>query len=608
MDNDIIVGLAGHIDHGKTSLIKALNGFDGDESPQEKERGITLDISFSHLRTPSRTITLIDVPGHHKLVKNMIAGAFGIDVLLLVIASDDGIMPQSIEHLEIANFLGIQKAICVITKVDLPQNLALRSQVLDLFARFSNISLEAILSFSIYEPKLRLELLNVLDSIHKPQKTPAHFFRYYIDRSFSLPGVGSVVSGGVVSGGIEVGQKVFVCELQRELQVRSLQMHHKNLSHASFSHRVGINLANIPSKKLKRGYLLTQRGFMRGFDRIDVVLYPLVKQDLHNLKVQFYIGTKCCHAKILVLQREQGQIFATLQTDKKIYSIFGERFVLRDEEKNIAGGRILCPITDPIKKSQKIPLLHSLLSKNFVESFGRILLAHKRGFGLICASQRFCLTQEEALKIAALVPNSVLDSKNLILYHQEALGEIASLVRKIYAKNPFALLSSKSLSSKIPWASPLILESALQDLCKNQEISKNKGLFVSKNNSIKDLQSYVREKLYENLLSCGKTPKAPSHLYALLDIDPSIGAYALKKLCKAQKITRLEKNVFLPTITLNHILKEMRDLLEKYHFLDLAILKKEWGISRKYLIAYLDYFDQFQDIKNQEGKRVLRYV
>ncbi|MFG5109101.1 GTP-binding protein, partial [Campylobacter lari] len=179
-----IVGLGGHIDHGKTSLIKALNGFDGDESLQEKERGITLDISFSELKLPRRRVAFIDVPGHHKLVKNMIAGAFGIDVLLLVVASDDGIMPQTIEHLEIANFLGIQKAICVITKCDLVRDSthleSLKKEIEQVFATFKNISLERILDFSIYNKSSQEKILTILDSIIKPQKSDKGFFRYYI--------------------------------------------------------------------------------------------------------------------------------------------------------------------------------------------------------------------------------------------------------------------------------------------------------------------------------------------------------------------------------------------------------------------------------------------
>ena len=152
MENDIIVGLAGHIDHGKTSLIRALNGFDGDSLEEEKRRGITLDLSFSNLTLPNRNVAFIDVPGHEKLVKNMIAGAFGIDVLCLVVASDDGLMPQSFEHLHIADILGIQSCFCVLSKVDKvdSQTLAKRKSEIESAFKGLNIKLEGIFEFSAF--------------------------------------------------------------------------------------------------------------------------------------------------------------------------------------------------------------------------------------------------------------------------------------------------------------------------------------------------------------------------------------------------------------------------------------------------------------------------
>ncbi|MCE3040228.1 selenocysteine-specific translation elongation factor [Helicobacter anatolicus] len=612
MDNDIIVGLGGHIDHGKTSLIKALNGFDGDESLQEKERGITLDISFSELKLPRRRVAFIDVPGHHKLVKNMIAGAFGIDVLLLVVASDDGIMPQTIEHLEIANFLGIQKAICVITKCDLVRDSthleSLKKEIEQVFATFKNISLERILDFSIYNKSSQEKILTILDSIIKPQKSDKGFFRYYIDRSFSLKGIGSVVSGSVVSGSIEVGQKIFICELQKEVSVRSLQMHNQQIRQAFPSHRVAINLSGINSAELQRGFLLTQKGFMRGFDRIDVILYGLSDENIHNKTLYFFIGAKKCRARVVILKQDSKGSFATLCLEEKIFAIFKECFILRDETSNVAGGKVLNPITDPIKKSQKILLLEALLQEDFATAFYEITQAHKRGFGLISATQRFGLTHEDALEIARDIKDAFLDSRNLVLYHQESLALIEKEVLQIFTKNPLALLSAKSLALKIVWASEWVLDHILNQLLEQGKIEKNNGLFIAKDNKIKDLQAYVSDKIFTLLLQEGKTPQAPYNLYDSLDIDREIGDRAFKKLCAAQKVVRLQHNLFIPSVILQNIVTSLRDLIQKYGYVDLMVLKQEWGISRKYLIAYLDYLDRFDDIINQEGRRMLRYA
>lgn len=612
MDNDIIVGLGGHIDHGKTSLIKCLNGFDGDESIQEKERGITLDISFSDLKTPKRNIAFIDVPGHQKLIKNMIAGAFGIDVLLLVVACDDGIMPQTIEHLEIANFLGIKQAICVITKVDLCEDEErfnnLYQDVKGLFDNFKNITLEKIVYFSVNHKQSHKTLIEVLDNLPKMNKNSFNLFRYYIDRSFNLRGIGSVVSGSVVSGKISCDKKVYVCELQKELSIKSLQMHNKNVLEASPSHRVAINLGGVLSGELQRGYLLTQRGYLRGFDVIDAVLSPLCDDELHNKFFQFFIGTKRCMAKVFVLHRENDKIFATLKTSEKIFSIFKEKFVLRDEQKNIAGGMVLNPIADPIKKSHKVMLLNALLQENFLSAFGLFSLAHKRGFGLISSMQRFGLEHKEVLEIARNIPESFFDEKNLVLFHQESLEFLKKAILDIFNKNSLALLSSKTLSLKITWASEGVLSFVLEELLQSNQIAKKHNLFISNANKIEDLQTYIRNKIYDILLHEGLSPRAPYNIYDSLDIDRKSGDDALKALCTSQKVVRLSHNLFVSSQTLQNALKEMRGLLQKHGYLDLEILRNSWGISRKYLIAYLDYLDSFSDIVNNCGKRVLRYA
>ncbi len=610
MDNDIILGLGGHIDHGKTSLIRCLNGFDGDSRPEEKQRGITLDLSFSHLYTPKRKIAFIDVPGHKRLIKHMIAGAFGIDVFLLVVALNDGIMPQSIEHLQVADALGIRQALCVITKMDLCEDLMqlehLQQEIHTVFSAFE-IQLHEIIPFSTQDLASHQYLIKVLQDLPKYPKQQASFFRYYIDRSFSLKGVGSVVSGSVSSGSIACGQKVFVCELNKELTIHSIHRDDQKVDIALPSQRVAMHLNPIASNALQRGFLLTQKGFMRGFDCIDVVLYLFADVDLHRTKVQCFIGAKRCNATVLLLHQKQGCIFATLKTDSKIFAIFKERFILRDAQRNLAYGMVLNPIADPIKKSQKIQLLDALYQDDFKKAFSLASLAHKRGFGLVASSQRFGLRHQDALEVARWIPHSFLDEKNLVLYHQESLDFLWREILLIFKKNPLALLSAKSLALKIPWASLEVLEERLQKLYEHQMIAKKDRLYISKENRIKDFDSFVQERIFELLVQAHLTPQAPYNLYDVLLIDRKLGDRALKKLCASQKVVRLEHNLFVPSQTLWYIVEEIRSLIKQKGYVDLEILRQHWDISRKYLIAYLDYLDCFEDILNDKGKRKMRY-
>ena len=197
---NIIIGTAGHIDHGKTALIHALNGFEGDSTNEEKQRGITIDLSFSNLSFGQRNIAFIDVPGHEKLIKNMIAGAFGFDYVMLVISAKEGIMPQTIEHIQILELLGVKNLIIVITKKDLVDENFLEEQeksILD-YLKSYNFDIKFIKRVSVYDENSINDLKNALFSINSNQKESENFFRFYIDRVFSVKGIGTVVTGTVL--------------------------------------------------------------------------------------------------------------------------------------------------------------------------------------------------------------------------------------------------------------------------------------------------------------------------------------------------------------------------------------------------------------------------
>lgn len=634
MQDDLIIGLAGHIDHGKTSLIKALNGFDGDENEQEKQRGITLDISFSNLILPSNTdkktdrnIAFIDVPGHEKLIKNMIAGAFGIDTILLVVACNDGLMAQSLEHLHIADMLGIKQAICVISKTDLcldPNQISkLKDEIQFQFTKLQNTVLYGIETFSIYDSTSIKRLLRLLTSLSKPHKEKSVFFRYYIDGIFTIAGAGTIVRGSVLSGSVSIGEKVYICELDKEVSIKTIKNHNNFLQTASPSHRIAFNLKGISAPTLKRGFLLSQKGYIRGFDQIDVVLYQLLDiPNLHNLQVQFFIGAKTCRAKILLLntdiyeiKNEKRNIFATIKTDEKIFSIFGERFILRNSEGSIAGGIVLNPITDPMKKHEKNLYLSYLLKKDFQNAFLVCSTMHKKGFGLVSSGQRFNLSHQESKQIACSLAKSLdkmfFDDKNLILYHPETFQILISIVLATFIKNKNALLSASSLGYKIKWATQDFIQKILDFLETENKITKKEGLYFSKENGIKDIDEFLQTAIFRVI--CGKNvdeslaPPAPYNIYDDLDIDRKRGDYALKILVSSQKVIRLEHNLFVATNALNQILQKMRSIIKEQGFIDIATLKDKLPLSRKYLIAYLERLDLFEDIINEGGKRRFKF-
>lgn len=615
MHNSLIVGLAGHIDHGKTSLIKTLNGFDGDEREDEKQRGITLDISFSNLKlslnsTEEKNISFIDVPGHEKLIKNMIAGAFGIDIVLLVIACDDGIMPQTLEHIHIADMLGVKQAICVITKIDLfPKNSKfeeLKEQIKQMFSKLKNTKLTSIITFSIYEKSTHTHLLSLLKDTESAKKEDLSLFRYYIDRVFSIAGAGKIVTGTVLSGNIQKEEKIYICDFATEAIIKNIKNHDTTLETAQKGQRIALNLRS--KENLKRGHLLSKKGYLRGFDEFDVVIYQLC--DIPT-NVHFFIGSKKCNAKIQLLNsinEEKDFCFAIIKTDEKIFSIFGEKFILRSSEKTIGGGEILCPISDPMKKKQKLLYLDYVFKKDFKNAFILCSFIHKKGFGLISSIQRFNLTHPEAIKIAKSLPNEFfIDEKDLIIYHPQTLKILKEEILKITTKNKNALLSASSVAIKLKWASLAFIQNILDKLTEEKLLHKKEGFYLTPSNNIKNISEYLQETLYKTISSQGFSPLAPYDIYESLDIDRKSGDDALKTLSKTQKVIRLQHNLFINSNTLSEIQTRLREIIKENGYVDIATLKEKLPLSRKYLIAYLDYLDKFEDIINTEGKRSLKY-
>ncbi|RDU70659.1 selenocysteine-specific translation elongation factor [Helicobacter brantae] len=608
-NNDILVGLAGHIDHGKTSFIKALNGFDGDEREEEKERGITLDISFSNLKLPRRNVAFIDVPGHEKLIKNMIAGAFGVDVMCLIVASDDGLMPQSIEHIQIANFLGIKKCFCVISKTDKSTKERVeevKKEVQEFFSPLA-LKLEEIFPFStLTQEEDKKAILHYLEAMQKPQKEDIGFFRYYIDRAFSISGAGCVVSGSSLSGEVKKGDKLFVYDLGREVSVRGIKIHSDFSSYALPSHRVALNLVGVSSNELKRGFLISKKGYLRGFDSLDVLLFGYSSLPKY---ATLHIGAKKVNVKITPLHSlSSTQCFANLQCEEKIYSIFEEPFILRSDNLTLCGGRILAPITDPIKKIQKIDLLFALLKKDFTQAFSLLTLAHPRGFGIISSTQRFALSHAQAIEIARGLKEVFFDEKNLVLYPHKTTLKLQENILSTFEKNPNALLSASSLKLKNIWASEPYLQSILDSLLSSGKIELKNGLYTSKESKVKSHSDFLVDKIYNILLSSNYSPDAPYNIYESLDIDRKSGDDALKKLCSSSKVVRLEHNLFITSKALNEILALMRGVMDKKGYIDVGALKEVLPLSRKYLIAYLDYLDSFKDIAKEGNKRFYKHT
>ena len=604
-----IIGTCGHVDHGKTALIKALNGYEGDTTKEEQQRGITIDLSFSNISKNGKNVAFIDVPGHEKLIKNMIAGAFSFDCVMVVVSAQEGIKPQTIEHLEILNLIGIKKALVVITKKDLvsAEELELKHKEIVEFVQGYEFEIEKSFCVSIYDENSISNLKEELFTLNATNKEKENFFRYYVDRVFSSKGSGTVVTGTVLGQDISVNEKIFICDIKKEVKIKNLQVHGNDVKTANISNRCAINISGVDTNKISRGSVLSKKGYLRGFKEIDVSFKALKGMQLHHNRIYtVYLGAKKFEAKILLFSSLEGLEtgYATIKADKEIFSLYGEKLIFREGNRTVAGACVLNPVVDPMKKQQKLKLLEELDKNNIKEAYTILLSAHKKGLGLISSAQRFALSHDEALTYAKQLDNAYIDEKALIIYPSTTKDYIKDLIKNIYTKNQYALLSITSLNLRLKWASEGFIKIAIDELLNENILKKDGNLYVNAN--IKEsFQDSLENIMLERLEKEDITPTAPYNIYDELDLDRKLGDDILKALCAKKQVIRLQHNIFIHAISLNKIVKVMNEIIKNEGFIEIKNFKEKFPISRKYLVTYLDYLDNFSQIKKVDNKRYL---
>jgi selenocysteine-specific elongation factor len=357
--NHAIIGTAGHIDHGKTALIKALTGQDTDRLKEEKERGISIDLGFAYFTLPDGTRAgVIDVPGHERFIRNMLAGAHGMDLVLFTVAADDGVMPQSEEHLDILHLLGVKRGIFVITKADLvdAKRLGEVREEIELLADATSlegspmIAISSITGLGLAE--LRDEIARQLDGFQA--RRPTGLFRLPLDRAFVIKGHGIVVTGTAMGAEVRVGQKLRVLPEGEEVRVRSIQVHGEAVEIAGLCQRVALNLTGAEKVELKRGGVLADDRLEVTTARLDARLEirPAAKRALrNNQRVRFFIGTAETIGRVIVLEHP-GEIapkrhaLVQIVLDEPVVALASDRFVIRDETnlRTLGGGIVLNPL------------------------------------------------------------------------------------------------------------------------------------------------------------------------------------------------------------------------------------------------------------------------
>lgn len=591
----LIIGTAGHIDHGKTSLIKALNGFEGDTLKEEQERQITLSLSFSSLEKEGKKLSFIDTPGHKDLLKTMISGAFAFNVCLFVVDINEGLKAQSLEHLSVLELLGVKDLILVLNKCDLCEDIDAKTKEIA-----AQLSLKPLKIFhTSVRSNLGIESLkNYLFSLQEKESEEA-IFHFYIDRVFSLKGVGTIVTGSLNEGEIALKEKIICLDTQQKLIIKNIQNHDSNLDQIKAPARVALSL-NCDYKNLQKGFLLSKKGFFKPFLQIEAYVKA---PNLANQNYVFCVGTKQLEAKIHILKElKVGEYYAEIRFKKPMYLCFDERFILLENARVKGGGVVLNPVSEPLNKELKLRLLDLLLNKNFLSAFDLLKNAHKKGFGLLSSYQRFKLSHTQALNVANNLQNAFIDEKNYNIYDTSSINLLQNSIHKILAKNPYAMLSAHSLALRNAWASEGICAFALENM---SILEFKNGIFFKKGVEFEKLQEKNSNALYEKIKAQALQVEAPYNLYESLELDRKSGDLMLKKLTKEGLVVRLAHNLFVDKATLLNFKEELLNLL-KNTSLDVQTMKTRFHFSRKYAIAYLEYLDLDERIIKKDEKRFLK--
>jgi selenocysteine-specific elongation factor len=348
-----VIGTAGHVDHGKSTLVQALTGIDPDRLQEEKDRGMTIDLGFAWLRLPGGLeVSIVDVPGHERFIKNMLAGVGGIDLALLVVAADEGVMPQTREHLAIVDLLGIHSGVVAITKSDLVDPDWLELVIADVDKVLQGTTLEGspLIPCSAVSREGLTDLLTAIEqSIERtPPKRDIGRPRLWIDRAFTISGFGSVVTGTLIDGSLDAGQEVELLPQRQRVRIRGLQTHRQKVERSAPGTRTAVNLAGIPTDDLRRGMLLTAPGWLQPTTAADVRLQAVAgipRPIKHNASVTFHTGSAEVPAKLRLLDRGElvggDSCWAQVRLVEPLPLIKGDAFVVRSPNDTVGGGRVV---------------------------------------------------------------------------------------------------------------------------------------------------------------------------------------------------------------------------------------------------------------------------
>ena len=615
-----IIGTAGHIDHGKTSLIKALTGTDTDRLKEEKERGISIDLGFAHLDLPDGTSAgVVDVPGHERFIKNMLAGAHGIDLVLFTVAADDGVMPQTEEHLDIVHLLGVKMAIFVITKADLVP----ASRIADVEEEIDIITLGTTLENS---PKLAvssvtglgLEELKQLIATTLKSAThvaPSGYFRLPVDRAFVLQGHGVVVTGTALSGEIKTGEQVRCLPGDNLFRVRSLQVHGQSVERAGWGQRVAMNLTGPERASIERGQVICHDKLSLTSERFDALLEvrPAAAKGIKNhQRLRIHMGAAERLGKIVLLgDKEKAEpkqsVYCQITLEEPLLVLRGDHFVARDEtaQRTLGGGTVIHPWSKRHKRGDaNLPSRLKALHRGDFAELMETFLNESSAFALsIDAIYQFLnLREEEARqKLDAQKSLRAVNAEGEKVYTTEAKWsrlkeQLLKTLKEFHAGHPLVPgMDMEELRGKLVYElSPKIFRVVIDLFINEKLIAKEENLLRLTSHKVQlgGQETFLMDKIKKIL---GEQPLAPPDLKEIekqAAVPRNRLSEVIRLLEREGSVVRVTTDMYFLASSIEQLRATLVRFLGEKGEINAAAFRDLIGSSRKYTIPLLEYFDR----------------
>jgi selenocysteine-specific elongation factor len=630
----VIVGTAGHIDHGKSALVEALTGTHPDRLEEEKRRGITIDLGFAFLNVDGVRLGFVDVPGHERFVRNMLAGAGGIDLLMLVVAADESIKPQTREHFDICRLLAIPRGIVAITKSDLvePHVLDLVKLEIEELTRGSFLEgaplapVSALTGFGLDD--LKRELSRAAESA--PARDAGRHLRLPIDRSFAVKGFGTVVTGTLVSGSVGLEEEVELYPTGRRLRVRGLQSGGKTHQRAVAGQRTAVNLAGIDHSEIKRGMVLAPPGIFEPTDRLDarVTLLPSARPLKNRARVRFHQGTVETTAEVILLDRDDvaagESALAQLRLGEKTLLLPGDRFILRQfSPAATLGGGVVIAIRAPKHRRRDISVagyLKTLENGNREEVLRAMVEATPNGLiaGEIVARTGWLESEvahsagrlaeqgeQRHLRIIAENPLVVAAAQSVT----KCIAALRAAVEAYHRENPLLPgIPRQQLRAKAGNPSGELFETSLRDLLQAGVLGIS-GDLVQRTGRAVELtpeESRAKELIEKEFEQAGLAVPSVDEVLRKLPVEARRAQKILQILLREKVLVKISGDLVFHRAALAHL----RKLIAEYRRargsrLPIPAFKELTGITRKYAIPLLEYLDRERVTQRAGNERVI---